>query len=188
MTKHILNDEEIKELAEEENMIEPFVDSQQEDGVVSYGLSSFGYDLRISDEFYIFTDVNNALVDPKNFDDDAFVHEKVDDHILIPPNSFALGATIERLNMPDNLIGELWNKSSYARCGIIINQSLAEPSWEGFLTVEISNTTPLPAKIYANEGIAQIVFKRGNRPSTTYAEKKGKYQNQGDKPEPAKVI
>ncbi|MBS3789260.1 dCTP deaminase [Candidatus Bipolaricaulota bacterium] len=161
--------------------IEPFVDAQVEDGVISYGLGSFGYDIRIGNTFEVFTDVSSSPVDPKNFDDNSFVGKKVDDYIQIPPNSFVLGHAVERITMPKDLMGICLGKSTYARCGIIVNMTPVEPGWEGHLTIEISNTTPLPAKVYANEGIAQILFFEGDEPELTYADKSGKYQGQEEK-------
>ena len=138
-------------------MIEPFEESQVRDGVISYGLSSYGYDIRVADEFKIFTNVNSTVVDPKHFDDRAFVDFK-GDVCIIPPNSFALARTVEYFRIPRNVLAICVGKSTYARCGIITNVTPFEPEWEGFVTLEISNTTPLPAAIYANEGIAQVVF------------------------------
>ena len=184
----ILNDKEIKELAEKENMIQPFVDHQVEKDVMSYGLGSYGIDLRIGNEFEIFSDVANFPVDPKDFDKDALVHKESDDSVIIPPNSFALGYTIERISMPDNLMGVCMGKSSYARCGVVANVTPIEPSWEGFIVVELSNTSPLPAKVYTGEGIVQLIFFRGQRPSMTYAEKESKYQNQGKEVQTSKVV
>ena len=159
-------------------MIEPFESSQKSDGVISYGVSSYGYDLRVSDEFKIFTNVNNAVVDPKNFDETSFVDFK-GDVCIIPPNSFALGRSVEYFRIPRNVITVCLGKSTYARCGIITNVTPFEPEWEGYVTLEISNTTPLPAKIYANEGIAQVLFfESDDSPTISYADKKGKYQGQ----------
>lgn len=169
----ILND---KEIAEIEPVI-PFKKEQNNDKEISYGLGSFGYDIRIDDEFRIFTDVHAAEINPKNFDEDAFVRVK-DESCLIPPNSFCLAKSMEKFDMPDNLFGLVVGKSTYARCGIIVNMTPVEPGWSGYLTIEISNTTPLPARIYAEEGIAQVVFFRGERPKVTYGDRKGKYQDQ----------
>ena len=184
----ILNDKEIKKLAEKEDMIKPFVDHQVEKGVISYGLSSFGFDIRAGNKFKIFTDIDSAIVDPKNFNNDSFVDKESDDSVIIPPNSFALLYSVEKFNMPEDVMGIIYNKSSWARCGLIVNTSIIEPAFRGTVTLELSNTTPLPAKVYPNEGIAQVVFFRGKRPNKTYDERNGKYQNQGNKPEPAKVI
>ena len=168
----------IEKMAREHGMIEPFESSQKSDGVISYGISSYGYDLRVSDEFKIFTNVNNAVVDPKNFDETSFVDFK-GDVCIIPPNSFALGRSVEYFRIPRNVITVCLGKSTYARCGIITNVTPFEPEWEGYVTLEISNTTPLPAKIYANEGIAQVLFlESDDSPTISYADKKGKYQGQ----------
>ena len=168
----------IERMAREHGMIEPLEASQVSDGVISYGISSYGYDLRVSDEFKIFTNVNNAVVDPKKFDETSFVDFK-GDVCIIPPNSFALGRSVEYFRIPRNVITMCLGKSTYARCGIITNVTPFEPEWEGYVTLEISNTTPLPAKIYANEGIAQVLFfESDEHPTTSYADKKGKYQGQ----------
>lgn len=168
----------IEKMSREHRMIEPFESSQKSDGVISYGVSSYGYDLRVSDEFKIFTNVNNAVVDPKNFDETSFVDFK-GDVCIIPPNSFALGRSVEYFRIPRNVITVCLGKSTYARCGIITNVTPFEPEWEGYVTLEISNTTPLPAKIYANEGIAQVLFfESDDSPTISYADKKGKYQGQ----------
>ena len=168
----------IEKMSKEHRMIEPFESSQVSDGVISFGVSSYGYDLRVSDEFKIFTNVNNAMVDPKKFDDNSFVDFK-GDVCIIPPNSFALGRSVEYFRIPRNVITICLGKSTYARCGIITNVTPFEPEWEGHVTLEISNTTPLPAKIYANEGIAQVLFFESDEaPTTSYADKKGKYQAQ----------
>ena len=168
----------IEKMSREHGMIEPFEASQKRDGVISYGVSSYGYDIRVSDEFKIFTNVNNGIVDPKNFDETSFVDFK-GDVCVIPPNSFALGRSVEYFRIPRNVITICLGKSTYARCGIITNVTPFEPEWEGFVTLEISNTSPLPAKIYANEGIAQVLFfESDDSPTTSYADKKGKYQGQ----------
>ena len=168
----------IEKMSREHGMIEPFEASQKRDGVISYGVSSYGYDIRVSDEFKIFTNVNNAIVDPKKFDETSFVDFK-GDVCVIPPNSFALGRSVEYFRIPRNVITICLGKSTYARCGIITNVTPFEPEWEGFVTLEISNTSPLPAKIYANEGIAQVLFfESDDSPTTSYADKKGKYQGQ----------
>ena len=168
----------IERMSREHGMIEPFESSQKREGVISYGVSSYGYDIRVTDEFKIFTNVNNAMVDPKKFDETSFVDFK-GDVCIIPPNSFALGRSVEYFRIPRNVITICLGKSTYARCGIITNVTPFEPEWEGYVTLEISNTTPLPAKIYANEGIAQVLFFESDEPPTTsYADKKGKYQGQ----------
>jgi dCTP deaminase len=159
-------------------MIEPFVDNQMRSGVISFGVSSYGYDVRVGDEFKVFTNVYNTVVDPKNFDSKSFVDIKAD-VCIIPPNSFALASTIEYFRIPRDILTVCLGKSTYARCGIIVNVTPFEPEWEGHVTIEISNTTPLPAKIYANEGIAQVLFFQGDEPcEISYKDKKGKYQAQ----------
>ena len=174
----IKSDNWIKKMALEEKMIEPFTDKQTTQGAISYGVSSYGYDIRVTDEFKVFTDVFNTVVDPKNFNEKSFV-TMVTDECIIPPNSFALARTVEYFRIPKNVITVCLGKSTYARCGIIVNVTPFEPEWEGHVTLEISNTTPLPAKIYANEGIAQVLFFEGDEQcDVTYADKKGKYQNQ----------
>lgn len=165
-------------MALEHGMIDPFVDSQVRDGVISYGVSSYGYDIRVTDEFKIFTNVNSAIVDPKNFDRRSMVDFQ-GDVCIIPPNSFALARSVEYFRIPRKVLTVCLGKSTYARCGIIVNVTPFEPEWEGYVTLEISNTTPLPAKIYANEGIAQVLFFEGDESCRiSYADKKGKYQNQ----------
>ena len=165
-------------MALEHGMIDPFVDHQVREGVISYGLSSYGYDIRIADEFKIFTNVNTAVVDPKNFDPRSFVDYK-GDVCIIPPNSFALSRTVEDFRMPRNVYGLTIGKSTYARCGIIINVTGFDAEWEGNATLEISNTTPLPCRIYANEGIAQVLFFESDDVcERSYKDKKGKYQAQ----------
>lgn len=168
----------IKKMALEQHMIEPFVDRQMREGVISYGVSSYGYDIRVSDVFKIFTNVYSATVDPKHFD----VRSMVDfqgDVCIIPPNSFALARSVEYFRIPRGVLTVCLGKSTYARCGIIVNVTPFEPEWEGFVTLEISNTTPLPAKIYANEGLAQVLFFEADEPcDVSYADKKGKYQKQ----------
>jgi dCTP deaminase len=159
-------------------MIDPFVDHQVREGVISYGLSAYGYDIRVADEFKIFTNVNTAIVDPKNFDPRSFVDYK-GDVCIIPPNSFALSRTVENFRMPRNVYGLTIGKSTYARCGIIINVTGFDAEWEGNATLEISNTTPLPCRIYANEGIAQVLFFESDQVcERSYKDKKGKYQSQ----------
>ena len=168
----------IKKMCKEFNMIEPFLDHQVSEGKISYGLSSMGYDVRISDEYRIFTNVNSSLVDPKNFSDDNFIERK-GSHCIIPPNSFVLARTVEKFKIPNDILVICLGKSTYARCGIIVNVTPLEPGWEGYVTLEFSNTTPLPAKIYANEGVAQFIFLKGNeKPDVTYADRNGKYMGQ----------
>ena len=165
----------IKKMALEHGMIEPFEDRQVRAGVVSYGLSSYGYDIRVADEFKIFTNINNTVIDPKQFDPRSFVDVKTD-VCIVPPNSFALARTIEYFRIPRDVLTVCLGKSTYARCGIIVNVTPFEPEWEGTVTLEISNTTPLPAKIYANEGIAQVLFFQSDEVcEISYADKKGKY-------------
>jgi dCTP deaminase len=174
----IKSDNWIKRLALEQQMIEPFVDEQMRRGVISYGLSSYGYDVRVGDEFKVFTNVFNTVVDPKNFDPKSFVDIKAD-VCVIPPNSFALASTIEYFRIPRDVLTICLGKSTYARCGIIVNVTPFEPEWEGHVTIEISNTTPLPARIYANEGIAQVLFFQSDEVcAVSYKDKKGKYQAQ----------
>lgn len=174
----VMSDKWIRQMARERRMIEPFVEKQVREGVISYGVSSYGYDIRCADEFHIFTNINSTVVDPKNFDPKSFVPIKTD-VCIIPPNSFALARTVEYFRIPREVITVCVGKSTYARCGIIINVTPFEPEWEGHVTLEISNTTPLPAKIYANEGIAQVLFFEGDQVcQTSYADKKGKYQQQ----------
>ena len=168
----------IRQMATEHGMIEPFVDSQVREGVVSYGLSSYGYDIRVADEYKVFTNINNTVVDPKNFDPRSFVDIK-GDTCIVPPNSFALARTIEYFRIPRDVLTVCLGKSTYARCGIIVNVTPFEPEWEGFVTLEISNTTPLPARIYSNEGIAQVLFFQSDEAcERSYADKKGKYLKQ----------
>jgi dCTP deaminase len=168
----------IRKMALEQGMIEPFIDSQVRNGVISYGVSSYGYDIRVADEYKIFTNVYSAIVDPKQFDPRSMVDFK-GDVCVIPPNSFALARTVEYFRIPRSILTLCVGKSTYARCGIIVNVTPFEPEWEGYVTLEISNTTPLPAKIYSNEGIAQVVFFEGDEMcEISYADKKGKYQKQ----------
>ena len=174
----VKNDEWITRMAREHGMIEPFEASQVRDDVISYGVSSYGYDIRVADEFRVFTNVHMSLIDPKNFDPRSFVEIDADE-CIIPPNSFALARTVELLRIPRNIITVCVGKSTYARCGIIVNVTPFEPEWEGYATLEISNTTPLPAKVYANEGIAQVLFLEADEEcAVSYADKKGKYQSQ----------
>lgn len=173
----IQNDRWIIEMATKHAMIEPFESSQVRDGVISYGVSSFGYDMRVAREFKIFTNVLNSIVDPKDFDPKSFVNFE-GDVCIVPPNSFALARSVEYFRIPRDVVTITVGKSTYARCGIITNVTPFEPEWEGHVTLEISNTTPLPAKIYANEGIAQVLFFKGEAPLVSYKDKKGKYQGQ----------
>jgi dCTP deaminase len=174
----IKSDRWIKEMAQSHKMIVPFADRQVRKGKISYGLSSYGYDIRVADEFMIFTNVNSSIVDPKAFDPQSLVKVKAP-YILIPPNSFALARTVEYFKIPRSVLTVCLGKSTYARCGIIVNVTPFEPEWEGHATLEISNTTPLPAKIYANEGIAQILFLESDELcQISYKDKKGKYQAQ----------
>ena len=168
----------IKKMSLEHGMIEPFEDRQVRQGVISYGLSSYGYDIRVADEFKVFTNINSTVVDPKNFDARSFVDVKAD-ICIIPPNSFALAKTVEYFRIPRNVLTICVGKSTYARCGLIVNVTPFEPEWEGFVTLEISNTTPLPAKVYANEGISQVLFFESDEVcEVSYADKAGKYQKQ----------
>lgn len=174
----ILSDYEITILAQIDGMIDPFVSQLiSGNGLISYGLSSFGYDFRCANEFKVFHNAHNTLVDPKNLHPNAFVNVK-DSQCVIPPNGFALSYTIERFKMPQDIMGICIGKSTYARCGIIINVTPIEPGWEGHITIEISNTTPNPCIIYAGEGIGQLLFFKGEVPTVNYATRKGKYQNQ----------
>ncbi|HVZ61857.1 MAG TPA: dCTP deaminase [Terriglobales bacterium] len=172
------SDRWIRKMAVEHDMINPFAEKQVSSGLVSYGLSSYGYDLRVADEFKIFTNVNCTVVDPKNFDERSFVTVR-SDCAIVPPNSFALARSVEYFKIPRDILTICVGKSTYARCGIIVNVTPFEPEWQGFVTLEISNTTPLPAKIYANEGLCQILFFQGDEPcETSYADRHGKYQSQ----------
>ena len=174
----IKSDTWIKRMALEHRRIDPFIDDQVRTGVISYGLSSYGYDIRVADDFKVFTNVYGSVVDPKNFDPKSFVDMRTD-VCVIPPNSFALARTIEYFRIPRDVLTVCLGKSTYARCGIIVNVTPFEPEWEGYVTIEISNTTPLPAKIYANEGIAQVLFFQSDEPcAKSYKDKKGKYQAQ----------
>lgn len=178
----IKSDSWIRRMAETQQMIEPFESGQVREGdigrMISYGTSSYGYDVRCADEFKIFTNINSAVVDPKNFDQSSFVDVK-SDICIIPPNSFALARTVEYLRIPRNVLTVCLGKSTYARCGIIVNVTPLEPEWEGHVTLEFSNTTPLPAKIYANEGVAQFLFFESDEVcETSYADRAGKYQGQ----------
>jgi dCTP deaminase len=176
----IKSDRWIRRMARDHGMIEPFVDGQVREGAISYGVSSYGYDMRVAPEFRIFTNVLSVIVDPKHFDARSFV-EFDGDVCIVPPNSFALARSVEYFRIPRNVLTICLGKSTYARCGIITNVTPFEPEWEGYVTLEISNTTPLPAKIYANEGICQVLFFEADDDDvcqTSYADKKGKYQKQ----------
>jgi dCTP deaminase len=174
----IMSDIWIRERALQDKMIDPFVERQKREGTISYGLSSYGYDARVSDEFLVFTNVDSALVDPKNFDPKSFVERK-GPVCIIPPNSFALARTVEYFHIPRDVLVICLGKSTYARCGIIVNVTPLEPEWEGHVTLEFSNTTPLPAKIYAHEGACQFLFLKGDQPcEVSYADRAGKYMGQ----------
>lgn len=178
----VMSDKWIKKMSAEEKMIEPFAESQvrEKDGekIISYGNSSYGYDARVSDEFKIFTNIDSAVVDPKKFSDNSFVNRKTD-VCIIPPNSFALARTVEYFRIPKDVLVVCVGKSTYARCGIIVNVTPLEPGWEGHVTLEFSNTTPLPAKIYAFEGVCQFLFFKGNEDcEVSYADRSGKYMGQ----------
>ena len=174
----IKSDRWIRKMALEHDMISPFHEKQMREGVISYGVSSYGYDLRVADEFKIFTNVNSTIVDPKHFDERSFVTVQ-SECCIVPPNSFALARSVEYFKIPRDVLTICVGKSTYARCGIIVNVTPFEPEWEGFVTLEISNTTPLPAKVYSNEGLCQILFFQGDEPcEVSYADKKGKYQGQ----------
>ncbi|MCI0372265.1 MAG: dCTP deaminase [candidate division NC10 bacterium] len=176
----ICSDAWIRRMAREQKMIEPFVERQVREAVISYGLSSYGYDIRVADQFKIFTNINSTIVDPKAFSPQSFVDFQ-GPVCIVPPNSFALARTVEYFRIPRNILTICLGKSTYARCGIIVNVTPFEPEWEGTATLEISNTTPLPARIYANEGIAQVVFFRADEPcEVSYRDKQGKYQAQRD--------
>ena len=174
----LLVDWEIREYAKKYRMLDPFEEKLQRNGVISYGLSSMGYDIRCTDDYKIFTNVRQAVVDPKEFNPDSFIDFK-GAQCVIPPNSFALARSVEYFRLPRSVMGICLGKSSYARCGIVVNITPLEPGWEGHLTIEISNTTPLPARIYSHEGIAQVLFfEAGSLPEVSYADRKGKYQGQ----------
>jgi len=174
----VQSDKWIKQMAKDHKMISPFEDKQIRGDKISFGVSSYGYDARVSNEFKIFTNVNSEIVDPKNFKPTNFVTKKSSE-CIIPPNSFVLASTIEYFKVPKDILVICLGKSTYARCGIIVNVTPLEPSWEGHVTLEFSNTTPLPAKIYANEGAAQFIFLKGSEvPETTYADRNGKYMGQ----------
>ena len=179
----IKSDRWIRRMAQEHGMIEPFEEKQVREGIVSYGLSSYGYDLRVADEFKVFTNVHSTIVDPKHFDASSFVDIK-GESCIVPPNSFALARTVEYLRIPRDVLTVFLGKSTYARCGIIVNVTPFEPEWEGYATLEISNTTPLPAKVYSNEGLCQVLFFQGDEPcETSYKDKGGKYMKQ-----PAQIV
>ncbi len=174
----IKSDKWIKKMSIENKMIEPFTDEKIKKSSISYGLSSYGYDIRVSNEYKIFTNVNSSVVDPKKFDSNSFV-DFVGDVCIVPPNSFALARSIEYFRIPRNVLTICLGKSTYARCGIIVNVTPFEPEWEGYVTLEISNTTPLPAKIYSNEGLCQVLFFESDEDcEISYKDKKGKYQAQ----------
>ena len=174
----IMPDSWIRRMAVDHGMIEPFVEAQRREGVISFGLSSYGYDARAADEFKIFTNVDNAVVDPKQFNESGFV-TRTGPVCIITPNSFVLTHTIEYFRIPRDVLVICLGKSTYARCGLIVNVTPLEPEWEGQVTIEISNTTPLPAKVYANEGVCQFLFLKGEgAPEVSYADRKGKYMGQ----------
>ncbi|MSO70114.1 MAG: dCTP deaminase [Alphaproteobacteria bacterium] len=174
----IMPDSWIRQMAQERGMIEPFVESQKREGVISFGLSSYGYDARVAEEFKLFTNVNSASVDPKAFSDESFV-ERRGPVCVIPPNSFVLARTVEYFRVPRDVLVICLGKSTYARCGIIVNVTPLEPEWEGYVTLEFSNTTPLPARIYANEGGCQFIFLKADRAcEVSYADRAGKYMRQ----------
>src|SRR6058998_886797 len=174
----IKSDDWIRRMAQEHRMIEPFVENQVRGGVISYGLSSYGYDIRVANEFKVFTNINSTVVDPKNFDARSFVDIRTD-ICIVPPNSFVLARTVEYFRIPRDVLTICVGKSTYARCGLIVNVTPFEPEWEGFVTLEISNTTPLPARVYANEGISQVLFFQSDEVcEVSYADKKGKYLKQ----------
>lgn len=174
----ILSDKWIRKESLENEMITPFVDGQKKEGTISYGLSSYGYDARVANEFKVFTNVDNAIVDPKNFSSQSFV-TRTSDVCIIPPNSFVLARTVEYFKIPRDVLVICLGKSTYARCGIIVNVTPLEPEWEGHVTLEFSNTTPLPAKIYANEGACQFLFLKGNEVcEISYKDRAGKYMGQ----------
>jgi len=174
----VKNDRWIRRMVRERDMINPFAESQVREGVISYGVSSYGYDLRVADEFKIFTNVNSTIVDPKHFDEKSFVEFR-GPVCIVPPNSFALARSVEYFKIPRSVLTVCLGKSTYARCGIIVNVTPLEPEWEGFVTLEISNTTPLPARVYSNEGLCQIIFLESDEIcEISYKDKKGKYQAQ----------
>jgi dCTP deaminase len=174
----VMPDSWIREMAQTRGMIDPFTETLKREGVISFGLSSYGYDARVSREFKIFTNVDSAVVDPKHFSSQSFVDRELD-VCVVPPNSFALARTVEYFRIPRDVLVICLGKSTYARCGIIVNVTPLEPEWEGHVTLEFSNTTPLPAKIYANEGACQFIFLKGEQPcEVSYRDRAGKYQSQ----------
>ncbi len=174
----IKSDKWIRQMCRTADMIDPFVERQDGKGKISYGLSSYGYDIRVADEYKVFTNVHGTIVDPKKFDEKAFVDIKAPE-CVVPPNSFALARSVEMFRIPREVLAVCLGKSTYARCGIIVNVTPLEPGWAGYLTIEISNTTPLPAKIYSNEGIAQLLFFGGDQVcETSYSDRQGKYMDQ----------
>ncbi len=174
----IMPDSWIRHMAQEHGMIEPFVESQKREGAISYGVSSYGYDARVAPEFKLFTNVNSAIVDPKAFSEQSFV-ERTGNECVIPPNSFVLARTVEYFRVPRDILVICLGKSTYARCGIIVNVTPLEPEWEGYVTLEFSNTTPLPARIYANEGGCQFIFLKADQVcEVSYADRAGKYMGQ----------
>ena len=174
----VMPDHWIRKASLEQGMISPFEEKLQRQGVISYGLSSYGYDARVSDDFKIFTNIDSAIVDPKDFSEASFVTRKTD-VCIIPPNSFVLAHTVEYFKIPRDIMVICLGKSTYARCGLIVNVTPLEPEWEGHVTIEISNTTPLPAKVYANEGVCQFLFlKADSLCETSYADRGGKYMKQ----------
>ena len=178
----LLSDHSIEELVQKHNMIDPFtpvqIREQEEKKIISYGLSSYGYDLRVANHFKVFTNVNNSIIDPKKFEENAFV-EVIADTCIVPPNSFALAKSVEYFRIPRDILTICVGKSTYARCGVIVNVTPFEPEWEGYVTLEISNTTPLPAKIYAGEGLAQVLFFKADKTcNISYADRCGKYMYQ----------
>ena len=174
----VQSDKWIKNMAQNQEMIRPFEENQVSKNKISYGLSSYGYDARVSNEFKVFTNINSEVVDPKNFKQSNFISKKSSE-CIIPPNSFVLASTVEYFKIPNDIMVICLGKSTYARCGIIVNVTPLEPGWEGYVTLEFSNTTPLPAKVYANEGAAQFIFLKGNeKPEVTYEQRNGKYMNQ----------
>ena len=174
----IKSDKWIEKMSKQHDMISPFTPRQVKSNKISYGVSSYGYDIRVSNEYKIFTNVNNSIVDPKNFDANSFI-DFIGDECIVPPNSFALAQSVEYFRIPRNVLSVCLGKSTYARCGIIVNVTPFEPEWEGFVTLEISNTTPLPAKIYSNEGLCQVLFFESDETcEVSYKDKSGKYQGQ----------
>jgi dCTP deaminase len=174
----IKSDRWIRKMSAEQDMINPYTDGKNKPGSISYGVSSYGYDIRVADEYKIFTNVNNSIIDPKNFDANSFVDFK-GEVCIVPPNSFALARSVEYFKIPRKVLTICVGKSTYARCGIIVNVTPFEPEWEGYVTLEISNTTPLPAKIYSNEGLCQVLFFESDEDcEISYKDKSGKYLKQ----------